>query len=105
MVKLVLAIILIFSSLNAYSVTECNEKIVNYFIGTTTLNETQAHLWVSFEGGGSASVSSQSAAFNSMVSAVMMSVASDKPVKVRYLSVEANCKTHHSDWVGLWVLK
>ncbi len=89
----------------AYSVTECNEKISNYFIGTSQLNQSDAHLWVTFEGGGSASVSSQSAAFDGMLSSVLMSIGSDKILKMRYLADNAECKTHHSDWVGLWLLK
>lgn len=105
MIRFVLFHFFAFTSPMAFSVTECNEKIVNYFIGTSELNQSQAHLWVSFEGGGSATISSQSAAFNSVFSTVMLSVASDKAVKIRYLADDADCKTHHSDWVGLYLLK
>lgn len=88
---------------NAYAYTECTEKIVNYFIGTSQLNQSKAHLWVNFKGGGSANVSTESAAFDGMLSTVITSMAADKVVKVRYLADNVECKIHHSDWVGLWL--
>ncbi len=103
--KLFFISVIYFISHHCHSVTECNEKIINYFIGTSTINQAHAHLWVSFEGGGSAAVSSESAAFDGMLSTVMMSMAAEKTVKLRYLADDVNCKIHHSDWVGLWLIK
>jgi hypothetical protein len=90
---------------SAFAVTECKEKITGYFIGTTHINEPISHLWVNFEGGGSASIGSQSAAFNGMLSTVLASIAADKFVTVRYVADNVVCKAHHSDWVGMWLWK
>lgn len=90
---------------NSYAVTECTEKIESYFVGSSQLNEAVAHLWVNFQGGGSASLSTEGAAFEAMLSTVIASVAADKVVKVRYLDNNVSCKAHHTDWVGLWLYK
>ena len=103
--KMFFIISLILYVSNTHAVTECNEKITHYFIGTSELNQAEAHLWVNYQGGGSASVSSESAAFSGMLSTVITSIAADKTVKVRYLSDNVDCKIHHSDWVGLWMYK
>lgn len=105
MKKLLLGFAVLMYASGTYAVTECKEKIVSYFIGTSQLNEPEAQLWVNFEGGGSASMSSQSAAFNGMLSTVITSIAADKFVTARYLANNATCKVHHSDWVGVWLWK
>jgi len=89
----------------ANAVTECDKKIRNYFIGTSQLNESVAHLWVNYEEGGSAAVRTESAAFDSMLSTVITSIVADKKVRVRYLADNADCQQHHTDWVGLWMFK
>ncbi|TVZ37408.1 hypothetical protein P886_1749 [Alteromonadaceae bacterium 2753L.S.0a.02] len=105
MKKKIFAIILILYSSQSFAVTECIKKINQYFVGTSEVNEAKSHLWVNFEGGGSASVSSESSAFNAMLSTVITSIATDKFVVVRYLSDDADCQTHSRDWVGLWLKK
>ena|GEM_PF-5021281 len=92
-------------SVSASAFTECTEKIQTYFVGTTEVNQDDAHLWVNFESGGSASISSKSAAYNAALSSVIFSLASDKKVKIRYFSSNQDCSQHHADWVGLWVIK
>lgn len=103
MKKLILLFISVFS-LDAFSSTECVEKIDRYFIGTSEVNQSDAHLWLVFAGGGSASVNSKSAAFNGMLSTVITSFTTNKKVVVRYKESNVNCKTHHGDWVGIWAL-
>ena len=98
-----LAILALFVS-NVHAVTECNAKITNYFVGTSELNQSDAILWISFDGG-SASISSKSAAFDGILSTVITSIATDKIVKLRYLTDNTECKNHHSDWVGMWMYK
>lgn len=105
MLKGVLIVFMLLFSLGAHAVTECTEKITHYFVGTSELNESVAHLWVNFQGGGSASVRSESAAFDSILSTVMMSIAADKQIRVRYVEDNVDCKQHHADWVGVWLFK
>lgn len=104
-VKIFLAASAFLAALNVAAATECSEKISSYFIGTGQVNQAHAHLWINFQGGGSASVSSQSAAFDGMLSTVVTSIVTDKSVKVRYFSDGAACKSHHDDWVGLRLYK
>ncbi|PSV33007.1 hypothetical protein C9J40_00665 [Photobacterium sp. GB-72] len=103
--KIYFAFAILLTTSNAYAVTECTEKIVNYFVGTSEVNQSDAHLWITFERGGSASVSSKSAAFDGMLSTVITSIAADKTVKVRYKADNVECKMHHGDWVGIWLYK
>ena len=101
--KLLFAIAALVYGSAAYAVTECRKKINTYFIGTDNLNGSIATLWVNFEGGGSASVYSTSAAFNGMLSTTITSITVDKFVTVRLLANNANCNVHNSDWVGVWL--
>ncbi|GAB1624073.1 hypothetical protein AAOGI_41230 [Agarivorans albus] len=100
-----LIILLLALSPSAYAMTECVAKVSRYFVGTSEVNQDEAHLWVNFESGGSASVSSKSAAYNSMLSAVISALVSQNTVKVRYFKDGADCTKHNSDWVGIWVYR
>jgi hypothetical protein len=102
--KIVVVLLMLFSS-HSNASTECSKKIKQYFVGTSQVNEEKSHLWVNFEGGGSASVSSESAAFDAMLSTVIMSIAADKTVVIRLLADNADCQSHNRDWVGLWLKK
>lgn len=103
--KFILLILLLGLAVDANASTECEKKIVRYFIGTSEVDQSVAHLWVNFEGGGSASMSSNSAAFEGMLSTVITSITTDKKVVVRYFSDGANCQVHNGDWVGIWMIK
>ncbi|MGD8174273.1 hypothetical protein ACQEXU_21730 [Vibrio sp. TRT 21S02] len=103
--KLISVVVILLTSFNTYAVTECTENIVNYFVGTSEVNQSDAHLWVYFESGGSAGVSSKSAAFDGMLSTVIRSIAANKTVKVRYKADNVACKMHHDDWIGIWLYK
>ena len=94
--------LLLFMCSNALAVTECNERIVKYYVGTSQVNESSSHLWVSFEGGGSAVVTSESKAYEGMLSTVLTAVVTKNRVIMRYFANNASCKMHHSDWIGLW---
>ncbi|MEJ2445479.1 MAG: hypothetical protein P8Y42_18845 [Exilibacterium sp.] len=89
---------------NALAFTQCNEVIVKYFIGTTTVNQEDAHLWVGFQGGGSASVSSKSGAYEGMLATTLTALVTKSPVRIRYYADDVECNVHHSDWVGLWII-
>lgn len=93
---------ILLASSNASAYTECVEKIANYFVGTSIVNQTTAHLYVNFEGGGSASISSESAAYEALLSSVITAIVTNKQVKVRYFTDGVDCKIHHGDWVGMW---
>lgn len=102
--KYLLCLLLLITT-KTYAVTECTEVIINYFVGTSEVNESVSHLQVNFESGGSASVISTSAAYEGMLSSVITSVVAGKTVKLRYVEDEAVCKKYHDDWVGIWVYK
>lgn len=99
----VIAVLLILYAGQALSVTQCVEKIKQYYVGTSTPDEVETHLWVEFENGGTASVLTSSKAFDAMLSTVMTSVVADKVVEVRYFSDNAICQGYNSDWIGIWL--
>lgn len=107
MKKLTSALLLLLSAIQSqlsHSVTECDAKVNNYFIGTDT-DGTNPHLWINFNNGGSASVNHTNDAFDGMVSSIMMSTAADKVVRYRLINDNANCATHNSDLIGMYIYK
>ncbi len=103
--KTFFATITLLFSTQTQAVTECPAKIASYFIGTSLVDQKVAHLWVKLDGGGTASISSESAAFSGILSTTLASLAADKAVTLRYFSDNADCKAHNGDWVGIWLQK
>ena len=99
-----LIILALFLNVEASAFTECFEKVTKYFVGTGEVDQPIAHLWLNFESGNSGSMGSESAAFESVLSTVLYSLASDKNVVVRSYEDDVSCSGHHSDMVGLWLL-
>lgn len=91
----------VFSSGPAYK--ECEKTIKRYFVGTSEVDQNTAHLWVTFAEGGSASMSSNSRAFQGVLATSITAFVTQKKVNVRYYDPASDCSLHNGDLVGIWL--